>query len=546
MKSDNSWDKVPQDLLDGQPPEAQGTSSVKSLKSPTHNVFDGSNVMLPGRVRTLTFPGLVAIIYYNVCGGPFGTEDVISAAGPFLALLGFLIMPLVWSAPEALVAAELATAFPSNSGYVTWVTAAFGPSLGFQEGWLSWLCGVADNAVYPVLFCDYLKHIWAPAGVGWTRSACVISFSLIFSALNYVGLSIVGWSALAMTIFTMLPFCYIVVVGMPQVEVANLLVTEPLGEIRWRKFLNVLFWNLNYWDSASTLAGEVQNPRETYPKALLVTALLVFASYILPLMVGVGMPAENKQNDWRSWHSGTLSKLGERTGGVMVKAWVVAASGVSNIGQFVSEQAANAYQLQGMAEWGWLPACFAHRSPFGTPTIGLALGLVIILALGTFDFLKIVDLLNGVYCQAQLLEFAAFLWLRHRHASLRRPYRVPLQKTASCACMLLAPMVFCLVILAIPFLEGDWEQAGYLVAAPIVGVLLNYILHFCRQRGWGNFLRDPPGCLDDVLALQTPMSTIAAPSRIGSGSQDPLLMEPLSLPPPATGHLAETKCCSWW
>ena len=36
--------------------------------------------------------------------------------------MGFLLMPAVWSVPEALVAAELSTAFPSNGGYVTWVT----------------------------------------------------------------------------------------------------------------------------------------------------------------------------------------------------------------------------------------------------------------------------------------------------------------------------------------------------------------------------------------------------------------------------------------
>lgn len=49
-----------------------------------------------------------------------------------LAILGFLILPLIWSVPEALITAELATTFPENSGYVAWVTAAFGPFWGFQ------------------------------------------------------------------------------------------------------------------------------------------------------------------------------------------------------------------------------------------------------------------------------------------------------------------------------------------------------------------------------------------------------------------------------
>ena len=41
--------------------------------------------------------------------------------------------------PEALITAELATTFPENSGFVAWVTAAFGPFWGFQKGTLGGL-----------------------------------------------------------------------------------------------------------------------------------------------------------------------------------------------------------------------------------------------------------------------------------------------------------------------------------------------------------------------------------------------------------------------
>ena len=87
-------------------------------------------------------------------------------------LAGFLILPLLWSVPEALITAELATAFPENSGYVAWVTAAFGPFWGFQEGFWSWLSGVTDNSIYPVMFADNLR-IFVPAlNDGWPR--CVL------------------------------------------------------------------------------------------------------------------------------------------------------------------------------------------------------------------------------------------------------------------------------------------------------------------------------------------------------------------------------------
>jgi amino acid transporter len=90
-------------------------------------------------------------------------------------LAGFLILPLLWSVPEALITAELATAFPENSGYVAWVTAAFGPFWGFQEGFWSWLSGVTDNSIYPVMFADNLR-IFVPAlNDGWPR--CVVSLA---------------------------------------------------------------------------------------------------------------------------------------------------------------------------------------------------------------------------------------------------------------------------------------------------------------------------------------------------------------------------------
>jgi hypothetical protein len=39
---------------------------------------------------------LVALIFYEVSGGPFGLEDSVRAGGPLLALLGFIVVPIVW------------------------------------------------------------------------------------------------------------------------------------------------------------------------------------------------------------------------------------------------------------------------------------------------------------------------------------------------------------------------------------------------------------------------------------------------------------------
>ena len=76
--------------------------------------------------------------------------------------------------------------------------------------------------------------------------------------------------------------------------------------------LNVLrliaLWrrNLNYWDSVSTLAGEVPNPAKTFPKALFGAVVLVTTTYALPLIVGLGVTTDIA--DWKLGYFASLAK----------------------------------------------------------------------------------------------------------------------------------------------------------------------------------------------------------------------------------------------
>ncbi|KAF8410191.1 hypothetical protein HHK36_002713 [Tetracentron sinense] len=188
----------------------------------------------------LTLLPLIALIFYEVSGGPFGVEDSVRAGGgPLLSLLGFLIFPLIWSIPEALITAELATSFPENGGYVLWISAAFGPFWGFQEGFWKWFSGVMDNALYPVLFLDYLKHSFPIFNRLIARIPALLGITISLTYLNFRGLNIVGFSAVALAIFSLCPFL---------------------------------------------VMGEVENPSRTFPKALLGAVVLVVSWYLIPLL----------------------------------------------------------------------------------------------------------------------------------------------------------------------------------------------------------------------------------------------------------------------
>ncbi|KAK8479161.1 hypothetical protein V6N13_133232 [Hibiscus sabdariffa] len=390
---------------------------------------------------------LIFLIFYEVSGGPFGVEDSVQAAGPLLALLGFLVFPFIWSIPEALITAEMGTMFPENGGYVVWVSSALGPYWGFQQGWMKWLSGVIDNALYPVLFLDYLKSGIPALGGGLPRIFAVLALTLVLTYMNYRGLTIVGWVAVLLGVFSILPFVVMGLVSIPKLEPSRWLVVD-MHHVDWNLYLNTLFWNLNYWDSISTLAGEVDNPKKTLPKALFYALILVVLGYFFPLLVGTGAVPLDRE----LWTDGYFSDIAKIIGGVWLRWWIQAAAAMSNMGMFVAEMSSDSFQLLGMAERGMLPEFFSKRSRYGTPLIGILFSASGVLLLSWLSFQEIVAAENFLYCFGMILEFIAFVRLRMKYPAASRPYKIPLGTVGSIL-MCIPPTILICVVLALSSLK---------------------------------------------------------------------------------------------
>src|ERR1043165_3719779 len=164
--------------------------------------------------RTFGFARLVALTFFCVAGGAYGFEDAVGAAGPGVALAALVLVPWLWSFPTALMTAELSAAMPEDGGYVVWVERAFGRFWGFQEGWLSWLCSFADNALYPVMFLDYLVYLRGDMGPGerWLIGAALIA---VITWMNVRGIRLVGTSLIVFTFIVLAPFVALIVFGAP-------------------------------------------------------------------------------------------------------------------------------------------------------------------------------------------------------------------------------------------------------------------------------------------------------------------------------------------
>lgn len=436
-----------------------------------------TNTKAKHKQKKLTLIPLIFLIYFEVAGGPYGEEPAVQAAGPLFALLGFLIFPFIWSIPEALITAELSTAYPGDGGFVIWADRAFGPFWGSIMGTWKFLSGVINIAAFPVLCIDYLKKLFPIFGSGLPRYLAIFVSTLMLSFLNYTGLTIVGYAAVVLGVVSLLPFIVMSFVAIPQIHPHRWLSLGQKGAKKdWNLFFNTLFWNLNFWDSVSTLAGEVDRPQKTFPTGLFVAVIFTCLAYLIPLFAVTGAVSV----DQSLWEAGFMADAAQMIVGKWLKIWIEIGAVLSAIGLFEAQLSSCAFQVLGMADIGFLPRFCASRSKwFNTPWVGILASTVITLGISYMNFTTIISSANFLYSLGMLLEFAAFLWLRRKKPELKRPYRVPL-RLPGLVIMCLVPSVFLVFIMVIAtktvFLVSGLMTAG--------GIIWFFVLKLCKAKKW--------------------------------------------------------------
>ena len=476
------------------------TSQIPTVVYPAQS-SNAQQQAQPVKVKPVSFWGLVALIFFCVSGGPFGSEPSVATGGPFWAIVAFIVFPLVWCIPEAMITSELSSLFPGNSGFTSWITASFNsPFLGYVEGFCSFVSTATNSSVYPHLFHSYLKVHIPILDEHWMGTMCMSIFILAMAYINYRGLDIVSSLGQLLLFFIMTPFLITVVFGMPHVNVNNWFIgmnnPPTFGSSNLLALFNVVFWNLNNWDSVSTIAGEVTNARKVIPKAMFTALVITMLSYVLPLAVGTGLMSESE--DLSVWDPGYFQVVANKVAGRWLSIWILLAASVSVMGQFQALVSSCSYQLQGMAELGWLPTVFGIKSRYDTPTVGLGIAVVLVLFLTQLQFIDILQYLNVVYACGQALEFAAFLNMRYKYSHIKRPFRVPLN-FIGCCCLMFLPFCFIGLIIGLPIVTGRWDIVIVCLTSLALSVLTYRLIEIARARGWWSFARKPPQTIDEVI-----------------------------------------------
>lgn len=445
---------------------------------------------IPVRIirRKLTLMPIVFILFFTVSGGAYGLEDLIGASGPGMALLLIVLTPIIWSLPVALMVAELSTAMPVQGGYYAWVKKAMGPFWGFLEGWWSWITSWVDMAIYPVLFADYLStlliqqfdiHLLEENELAHWLVTLVIIW--VFALINMRGAKVIGDSSNIFGLLILSPFAVMALIGIVKWILHPTAIWQPFippdstiaGAFGVGLF--VVMWNYLGWDNVSTVAGEMEDPKRDYPRALAWTIPLVTLAYLLPAWGGLA-----SSPDWAGWTAGYFPQVAADVGGAWLGAWLAIGGLISAVGLYSAIMMSISRLPFVMAEDGWFPKAITRIHPkFDTPYVSILVCAFIysFFTLSAFSSLVVVDVI--LYSCALLLEFAALIVLRIQQPKMKRPYRVPGGWTGIVIITILPLLVLGLAVVSTIQEEGIgalWMSIAAILTGPLAYLVLKFFV----------------------------------------------------------------------
>jgi amino acid transporter len=354
---------------------------------------------------------------------------------------------------------------------------------------------LVDLGLYPTMFCEYLAHFWpamdADHGDFWLRKGVMVAVIWTFILLNMAGARTVGGFTKLFAVLVLSPFVLMAVFGVAHAVQYGGFPNSPMQpfahptlplSVSLAVALPIVLWNFQGWDAISTIAGEMNDPRRDYPRALGISAVVITLTYWVPAFFGMAFvnPADIE------WKTGSWNIAAERIAGPWLASWVSAMGMVSAIGLFASLVLCYSRIPFVMAFDGYLPRSLTLCNANGAPTVALlvcgVLYTIVVLTFRNFEELAEVDV--TMFAAVMVMELASFLALRWREPTLPRPFRVPggwIVALVICA-LPVACVSFSLYSSVSETENGLWRVVGKALVLMATGPLLYPLLAWRKRR----------------------------------------------------------------
>jgi amino acid transporter len=180
-------------------------------------------------------------------------------------------------------------------------------------------------------------------------------------------------------------------------------------------------WLYSGYEQLSTVAGEVENPQRSYPRALALVVPLSIAIYFLPTFAALAT-----LGDWQQWRDGYFSTAALLIGGPWLGSLMTIAAMVWQRGAAQQHRAHHhAYAIR--ARRRRISAAIPQwRHPrYGTPWIAIVISAAIYASLALHSLGDLISIYVWLRAATTVLTVLSAWGLRRKRPDLPRAFRIP-------------------------------------------------------------------------------------------------------------------------
>jgi putative glutamate/gamma-aminobutyrate antiporter len=362
----------------------------------------------------------------------------------FASIFYLLLAALIFLIPVGLVAAELATGWPKTGGVYAWVTEAFGHRTGFLAIWLLWI----ENAIwYPTILAFIaatIAYIFDPALASsktFTISIVLTSFWAATIA-NLLGMKISAMiSSISVVLGAFIPGGLIILLGLIWYFTGKPLaitmswdsLIPNMGSIQQMVLFTGILLSFAGLEMSAIHARDVKNPQRNYPRAILLSVVLILVMSILGVLA-VASVIPQKQISLVAGSMQAFAYFVDAYGLKWLTPYIAFLIALGALGSLCTWVIGPTKGLLAAARGGDLPPYFRAVNKEGMPTrllivqaIFASLFSLVIIFMPTVSsaFWILSAIVSQLYLVMYVLLFSAGIKLRYTQPNVPRTYKIP-------------------------------------------------------------------------------------------------------------------------
>lgn len=360
----------------------------------------------------------------------------------------YLIAIIIFLVPVALISAEFGAMFPKRGGIYTWTSEAFSPKVGMFASWLQWIQSVFFYPLSLTFAAVTFSYIFPDSELTTNLSNnkfYIIGFILIVfwfctlinlkNKLSNIGkISVIGvWTGIFLPVFLLIAFSlyYMITGGKIEMDTNISQIVPHFNTVDQLVMAVSILLFFSGLEVNGVHVHMMKNPSRDYPKALLLTSLIIALIYILgTIAIAVIIPSKdlNITQSVITALSKYLSYIGIRFL-LPVIAGALAFGVLTNTLAWITGPAS---VLSYIASQGYLPKAVEKTNKNNAPVVILLSQAVIVTILSLVyvvsshvqqGYQMLLQMTNAIYLTMYVIMYISFIRLRYRNKTIDRPYK---------------------------------------------------------------------------------------------------------------------------